>query len=455
MLPDVALLGIFEFYMDERQIEEWHTLVHVCRKWRIIVFGSPRRLNLRLLCTAGTPTKEMLDVWPPLPIVLWADGHKKWGVDNIIDALEHNDRICQLSFTSIPNSQLEPVLAAMQQPFRTLTDLYLDPADHTAPIVPPSFLGVSAPRLQKLTLHRILFPGLPKLLLSATHLVDIDLWEIPYSAYLSPEAIITVLSALIRLERLEIGFESPRGRSGWKSQRPPPPTRILLPILNTLRLRGFGKYMDDLVARIDAPLLDNVDITFFRQFNTPQVTQFISRTPKLMAHGDEARVVFCPNMGGGVWDIWVSLLRAKLRLGASCRPSNLVSSLAQICRWSFPRDLISAVEHLYIFPYQYVPDDTGLDVSPWLDLLHPFTAVKSLYVSEEFVPHLASTLQEIVGERVTEVLPALKSLFLEGTLPPGPILKAIGQFVVARHLSGHPIAVFRWKIKNVYNDEFS
>ena len=457
MLPDVALLEIFDFYMGGYGIEKWHTLVHVCRKWRIVVFGSQRRLNLRLLCTARTPTKELLDVWPQLPIVLWADGHEKWGVDNIIDALEHNDRIYQLRFTSIPNSQLEPVLAAMQQPFRTLTDLYLEPADHTAPIVPPSFLGVSAPRLQKLTLHRILFPGLPKLLLSATHLVDLEIWGIPYSGHFSPEAIITGLSALIRLKNLEIAFEYPRGSSGWESQPPPPPTRILLPILNTLRLRGVGKYMDDLVARIDAPLLDNVDITFFRQFNAPQVTQFISRTPKLMAHGDEARVVFYP-ISGGVWDIWVSLLRAKLRLGTSCRPSNLVSSLAQICRWSFPRDLISAVEHLYIFPHPYVPDNTGLEVSPWLDLLHPFTAVKNLYISEDFVPHLASALQEIVGERVTEVLPALKSLFLEGTLPPGPILKAIGQFVVARHLSGHPIAVFRWKFEcmtNVFNDEFS
>lgn len=30
MLPDVALLTVFDFYVD---IEEWQTLVHVCRKW--------------------------------------------------------------------------------------------------------------------------------------------------------------------------------------------------------------------------------------------------------------------------------------------------------------------------------------------------------------------------------------------------------------------------------------
>ncbi len=33
---------------------------HVCQKWRSVVFGSPRRLNLRLLCTKRTPVREML-----------------------------------------------------------------------------------------------------------------------------------------------------------------------------------------------------------------------------------------------------------------------------------------------------------------------------------------------------------------------------------------------------------
>ena len=68
MFPDVALLKIFDCYVDQArgddgdspEIEAWHTLVHVCRKWRSVVFGSPRRLNLRLLCTKRTPVREML-----------------------------------------------------------------------------------------------------------------------------------------------------------------------------------------------------------------------------------------------------------------------------------------------------------------------------------------------------------------------------------------------------------
>ncbi|KAH9991426.1 hypothetical protein BJV77DRAFT_529009 [Russula vinacea] len=70
-LPDLVLLGIFDFYMgedpDDEGIEAWHTLVHVCRNWRNVVFGSPRRLNLQLYCTARTPVKQTLDVWPLFP----------------------------------------------------------------------------------------------------------------------------------------------------------------------------------------------------------------------------------------------------------------------------------------------------------------------------------------------------------------------------------------------------
>jgi hypothetical protein len=47
ILPDDALLEIFDFYLGETEwTNRWHILVHVCRRWRLVVFGSPRRLNL-------------------------------------------------------------------------------------------------------------------------------------------------------------------------------------------------------------------------------------------------------------------------------------------------------------------------------------------------------------------------------------------------------------------------
>jgi hypothetical protein len=264
ILPEDALLEIFDFYVDETRTA-WHTLVHVCRKWRNIVFGSPRRLNLRLFITERTQMRKTLDIWPLLPIVVYvfigeewdeSNGSVKlddWGEDNVIAALEHNDRICEIEFYEFPSSQSEKVLLAMQRPFPALTRLELEFIGRTA-VQPDSFLGGSAPRLQYLKLGFIPFPGIPNLLLSATHLVHLDLWEIPHSGYFSPDVLVACLSVLTSLERLTIGFESPQSRP---NRRLLPQTRTILPILTVLIFYGDDGYLEDLVARIDTPLLDD------------------------------------------------------------------------------------------------------------------------------------------------------------------------------------------------------
>ena len=139
-----------------------------------MVFGSPLRPNLSLLCTAKTPTRDTLDVWPPLPLFLWGDDYYLTEcVDNIIAALERSDRVSQIGLMNF-NSYLDELLAALQEPFPEPTNLML--GSHGGPVIPDSFLGGSAPRLQYISLNSISFPGLPKLLLSATHLVDLYCW---------------------------------------------------------------------------------------------------------------------------------------------------------------------------------------------------------------------------------------------------------------------------------------
>ncbi|SRR6266403_3466702 len=445
MLPDVALLEMFDFYMYGAWAEAWQMLVHVCRKWRSVVFGSPRRLNLRLSCTARKPVKEMLDVWPLLPIVVWDTGHRMRSVDNIIAALEQNHRVCRIELLRIPSSQLDKVLMAMRNPFPVLTRLQLGFENETSLVIPESFLGGSVPHLRSLVLDYVPFPRLPKLLSSATHLVHLHVLNIPHSGYISPEAMVTCLSVLTRLEILWLLFESPRSRPHQKSRRPPLPTRTLLPALTQFEFKGVSEYLEDLVARVNAPLLDNLKITFFHQliFDTPHLAQFISRTPKLKAH-DEAHVVFSDS------DVWVTLpFSRRLELRISCRQSDWqLSSLAHVCSSSFPQALIPMVEHLYVqsgFSRRHWQDDMESD--QWLEFLQSFSAVKDLYLDQEFAPLIAPALQQLVGERVIETLPDLQSLFLEGLQPSGPLQQSIGEFVAARQLANHPVAVSRWERK--------
>ena len=48
------------------------------------------------------------------------------------------------------------------------------------------------------------------------------------------------------------------------------------------------------------------------------------------------------------------------------------------------------------------------------------TAVKNLHLSRDFTLRIVPTLQELVNERMTEVLPALQCLYLEEGHPLGP-----------------------------------
>jgi hypothetical protein len=450
MLLDVTLLEIFRFYLYEEQIDAWHALVHVCRKWRIIVFGSPRCLDLRLRTGIRTALKETLDLWPPpLPIAINLHRCGMWDADNIIAALEHDDRIYELALFKFSAWELEKVFAAMQRPYRALTHLRLKFEGRTAPpVIPVSFLGGSAPRLQTLQLTNVLVSGLHQLLLYATHLVRLNLWGIPSSEYISPEVMVTSLSVLTRLESLVIEFEFPGCRPDRKSRRPPPPTRTLLPILTELQFLGVSEYLDDFVARIDAPLLNDLMITFFHQrqriFDTPQLTEFISLTPKFYAYNRALVNLFS-------WSVSVTLPRpfdGALELGIAYKqPDWQFSFLTQLCSSSFP--LIPAVEHLYIqtgSPRLYL--QPHIESSQCLQLFRQFAAVKFLYISREIVQCIAPVLQELVEERVIEVLPALQTLFLEETLPSGPFQEAIGQFIAARRLATHPISVSRWKKKS-------
>jgi len=104
------------------------------------------------------------------------------------------------------------------------------------------------------------------------------------------------------------------------------------------------------------------------------------------------------------------------------------------------------VEDLYI-EHQYsqlVWKSDAIENTLWLELLPPFTAVKNLYLAEEFAPGIAAALEELVGGRITEVLPSLQNIFIQELKPQGPFREHIEQFVAARQLSGHPVAISVW-----------
>jgi hypothetical protein len=106
MLSDNVLLEIFDLcrahvyfkFSCDNKAWKWHLLAQVCRRWQQIIFQSPIRLNVNILCTRETPVRKNLHIWPAFPIVVIGSFRNPQfgprsivqnGQDNLIAALQH------------------------------------------------------------------------------------------------------------------------------------------------------------------------------------------------------------------------------------------------------------------------------------------------------------------------------------------------------------------------------
>jgi hypothetical protein len=429
VLPDEVLLGIFDFYVREGI---WQTLVHVSRRWRCIVFGAPRRLNLQLVCTAARPVREMLDIWPALPIVLRISDAQGGIEDNVVAALEQNGRVCEIYVEVLTSGgHLSGViLELMGASFPELTHVdlmsYHPYIRGGTLVIPDSFLSGSAPRLQSFCLKGVVFPTLRKLLLSATGLVRLRLEDTPSSGHFSPEKLADCIASLTRLEDFAIQtrfcvFRLDRAHH----------IHTVLPMLTTISFEGQSEYWEDLFACLDAPLLNRLIIKFQAPttFDISRISLILG-VPEPFTGFRQAELFFDDDF-----------VEVALSQGAT------TLMLSFVCRyWIWHLRYLTQSSHLF---------DDGRELNyrdpliwrhnpknAWLDLLHFFTTVENLYLSEELASRVALALQELDSEQVTVILPALKYIFIESLGPSGPV--QFEKFIVARELSGHPVAVQPW-----------
>jgi len=374
--------------------------------------------------------RAMLDIWPTLPIHVmhYHNGSaSERGMKNIIAALEHPDRVRQISIDNFPGAW-QALAAAMRVPFPELTVLQLRPRGTFV----LDLLGGSAPRLRTIDLSAIPFPAIRDLLLSAGDLVHLTLERLEYA---SPESIIARLSSLKRLELLRLGIEPPQFHLDESSS--PPEERAVLPALAEFSFEGMSDYLEDLVARIDTPVLSRVYAEFSEDlvFDIPHFTQFIgrargfklSKAPRVLFRSQSIVLEFSPSST-------LTIVRH--------RTDWEISSIALICNQLSP--FFSLVKRLDLVvtysPFQLRGIDST-ESTLMLELFRPFSAIQGLYVSSSLVPLIAPALQEFIGERATEVLPNLRDLFLGEPVIPGSVQEAIQPFVDARRHSGRPIAI--------------
>ena len=436
ILDDDSLLRIFFFYrlvlfgefeddhMFRLQAREcahgrwWHKLIHVCRRWRYLVFASASHLGLCLVCTHGTPVADMLAYFPPLPLVIYhTDFAREMTAEDeegIILALQHRDRVRRISL-KIPTPNLKKVLLSMDDEFPILE--YLDIGrliKHNMSLVLPKTF--QAPHLRHLILINFAIPIRSPLLTTAVGLVTLSLDWIHPSAYFPPNDLLQRLSLMPQLEVLWIGFHSPVPNREVEMQLldTPTMTHITLPNLRWFAFQGVSAYLEALLPWMTTPLLEVLQILFFNQltFSFTHLLQFISTRENLTFRS--AGFWFSPH--ALTMEVYPDHGAKTCALGMKVLCDHLdwqVASAAQI--YDALRTAFSAVECIILRDgsgFSPLEDrENAPDRTHWRELLRSFGNVKTLRVADDdLVMPVSHCLRPDDEESPMELLPELKEL---------------------------------------------
>jgi hypothetical protein len=441
-LSDDVLLNVFRHNLAVAP-RFWPTLASVCQRWRQVVLTSPLGLNLRLHCTHGTPVLNALDCWPALPIIIKYGGFPNLDPpapednDNIVAALKQSSRVSSISLTVL--SSLNEKLSAISEPLSELEELILLTQDKIQLTLPAAFRWGS--RLRTLHVTGLAVPSLPLLLAPSQNLMDIQLHEIPSAGFFPPEEFSSALSGMAQLQSLTFHLVSfPRRRSGYIGLPPSSGQRVVLPSLRCLRYRGTTKYLDCFVARIDAPHLEDIDITLFSQptMDALQLGQFIERIEMQtsFSHAEVKNSAYAISIA-----FTNSSASARLRVQTPCTPSDWqLSSAAQVCDSFFP--FLFRVNNLGINMAKPSSGNDDVDGGQWLELVRSFSGARDFSVTGELAIDLLCALCPGDGGATTDttVFPNLQDLHVR--MPEsvnGQFRDAALSFITHRRLSGSPV----------------
>jgi hypothetical protein len=383
----------------------------------------------------------MLDCWPTLRVVvqftgsLALDQQTPEDEDGIMAALKQSARVSSISLSV--TSSLLGKFYEIERPFSELENLVLVSRDSVRLTLPNTIQWGS--QLHRLHLTRInLFPTtLFQLLYSSRNLVDLQLHEVLDPLYFPPDNFTNVLSRMPQLLSLSLHFLS------TTNYRAPSPSRVraVLPVLTRLAFRGITGYLECLVARINAPRLGDIEVTFFNEFtfdlDLSQLSEFIDR---IGVHKSYCRAYILSSERV----ISISLIRPGaatcLKFHLVCEPlRGQLCSMARIC--SRLSAFLFDVVDLHIRATRPSRWEDRLHNERWLEPIKSFAGVNRLNVSGNLSINIVRAL-ELADSRRETVLPALHKLYIPQPGPGHePLMEAVESFMISRRLSGHPIAM--------------
>ncbi|KAH9990655.1 hypothetical protein BJV74DRAFT_987792 [Russula compacta] len=468
-IPDEVLLEIFDSYRqffreghrdqsDWNRRPKWFKLVHVCKRWRRIVFASSTRLDLCLVIAPNNPG-NMKTIFspriPPLPIALdyrLRGSFASYRCSNtkdlrrVLAALKRRDRVRGITFSGTVRD-FGKFFNATNYPFPALSSLDLRNKFTLIPelTLRATFQG-SAPHLRHLTLHFFSFTSMSQLLSSATALVELSLGIYISFGLLPTASLLTHLQGMRSLRRLELCTKGNPSSINRGMPTAKPGDIILLPKLTCFHYQGDSLFFGTLLAGFAAPSLRDVQIVLSN--NTESLNlhfpRFIDNIEKLY---HSAQVIFEKDY------FCVSLL-------TNSEPVDCVTPPFRVCSARFPGSIVqmsaaltgklaTVKELLIIFTTDFYSawHDAWHDAIPWRSYLQQFRSVKVLRVEEHAgIIDMTHTLLPDDDESTVDFLPMLEEIEIRKYWPDShPVSDQAAttshRFIVARQEAGRPVKV--------------
>ena len=447
MLNYDSLLNIFHHYRLE-DVDRWNLrlawckLAHVCRRWRYLIYDSSSLLDMYLFLTNGSPILDSLAHLPPLPLVIdyrnMATTRVRQDELSILTGLQQRARARRI-FLQVPSQHLGIYLAMINDLYLILEDLSLSSTsvEETSLVLPSTF---SAPNLRYLELQGVGFPTELPLFTHFTTLTTLTLTRIPAPCYFHPGHLVTQLQGLLYLEELSIGFAVPIPLPSAEGELLPAPIpQVTLPTLKRLMFRGVAVYLENLIAQINAPLLERLIVTLFFEiaFTLVSLTQFIHTTGGLRCLS--AKVLFKRQGASIVTDNGEYPSSGGLTININCEHLDWqIDAATQCCRAL--GQALSVIEDLTLnLDEDGMPSDWGdsVDSILWHGLLLPFSSVKKLQIGSSLTFGLSDALKPDAAELDLNLLPELQKLEIQPDV--NDANRAFSTFIRTRELEGRPV----------------
>ena len=452
-LPDELLVEIFDLNRDLRDNKQnyqhmwsadWFKLIHVCKRWRAVVFASSSRLDLCFLLTprnGGHMKTIMSRHFPPLPIIInFPYKYTAKDMGRVVAALKRPDRIRGIAFTGSTGTDVLNKLFKVALP--SLESLEL--CCNGQPKFSTAFLKRSNMKLRTLKLSGITLPSISRLLLSAPALTCLSLEIFGINTSVGPSSVMSLLSHLQGLPcllSLDLKINSYSDPDIDYLAQPKEVVQLLK--LTSFSYYGRSAYFNILATWFASPSLQKVYIeTYDKPLpNLPHLHRFID---DIGEQYHTARVVLDIDRSDFIFSLFS-------RSSVSDRPSPCF----RFCSSFFPESMmqtgsaflekITGIQELYVST-----GDGSENIIPWRGFFLQFPSIKVLRLKGTTQQRslVAATLLQEHEESDCALLPALEKIEVSESSRELYDAQRVSElavfepFMSARQQGGSPVIIF-------------